>query len=430
MFVFFALSGFLITGLLLEERATTGRVSLAKFFARRALRLLPALVFFLGVWVAVVLATGGHAPWTTTVPGGTAARERHPGPRARARRPPWSTSRTGPTSAAGSRRLRPAGPPVVSRGGGAVLPSLVACRRRCSWPPEPRRRRLGGGTGRAASFVDVALRGGSRDLARGRHGHRHARRRLPRRRRVGRGVVTAAAVAPGGPRARGSRRRGRRLVVLAWGSWVFDQTSPPRVFAGTWVAVSLAAGLLVVAFLGDDALAGLVGSPARQLRRSALLWPLPVALRVAHLARRHGTDRRAARARRPLRARAESCRGGSSSARPSVVEAPIYGGAGHPRPTASTGRSHPGARPCPERGLTGHDPNATTAGRAAAHSGGLLALPVVLLVVGLVAVPRAVSPDPRRRRVEAAAPARRSLASLWHSQCSRASYVSIRSVFQ
>ena len=72
MFVFFALSGFLITALLLEERATTGRVSLANFFARRALRLLPALVFFLAGWLAVVLATGGHAPWTTTVPGGTA----------------------------------------------------------------------------------------------------------------------------------------------------------------------------------------------------------------------------------------------------------------------------------------------------------------------------------------------------------------------
>lgn len=70
MFVFFSLSGFLITVLLLEERSKTGRVSLRNFFARRALRLLPALGFFLAVWLLVVLATRGHAPWTTTVPGG------------------------------------------------------------------------------------------------------------------------------------------------------------------------------------------------------------------------------------------------------------------------------------------------------------------------------------------------------------------------
>jgi peptidoglycan/LPS O-acetylase OafA/YrhL len=53
--VFFALSGFLITALLLEERHRRGRVDLPAFWARRALRLLPALVVFLAataVWVA------------------------------------------------------------------------------------------------------------------------------------------------------------------------------------------------------------------------------------------------------------------------------------------------------------------------------------------------------------------------------------------
>ncbi|MFM2076522.1 MAG: hypothetical protein RJA49_412, partial [Actinomycetota bacterium] len=40
--VFFVLSGFLITSLLLRELATTGTVSLANFWARRARRLLPA----------------------------------------------------------------------------------------------------------------------------------------------------------------------------------------------------------------------------------------------------------------------------------------------------------------------------------------------------------------------------------------------------
>ena len=40
--VFFVISGFLITGLLLRERLSSGRLSLARFYARRAVRLLPA----------------------------------------------------------------------------------------------------------------------------------------------------------------------------------------------------------------------------------------------------------------------------------------------------------------------------------------------------------------------------------------------------
>ncbi len=53
--VFFTLSGFLITAILLEERRSTGRVSLPRFYARRALRLLPAL--------AVCLAVVGTILW-------------------------------------------------------------------------------------------------------------------------------------------------------------------------------------------------------------------------------------------------------------------------------------------------------------------------------------------------------------------------------
>jgi Predicted acyltransferases len=49
--VFFVLSGFLITTLLLQEHATHGSVSLGRFYARRALRLLPAF----GVLVAIAL---------------------------------------------------------------------------------------------------------------------------------------------------------------------------------------------------------------------------------------------------------------------------------------------------------------------------------------------------------------------------------------
>lgn len=53
--VFFVLSGFLITSLLVREIATTGRVRLANFWARRARRLLPAS--------AVVLAFSTFVAW-------------------------------------------------------------------------------------------------------------------------------------------------------------------------------------------------------------------------------------------------------------------------------------------------------------------------------------------------------------------------------
>jgi peptidoglycan/LPS O-acetylase OafA/YrhL len=45
--VFFVLSGFLITSLLLTERRNNGRISLARFWGRRARRLLPAVAFLL-----------------------------------------------------------------------------------------------------------------------------------------------------------------------------------------------------------------------------------------------------------------------------------------------------------------------------------------------------------------------------------------------
>ncbi len=49
--VFFVLSGFLITGLLLRERASTGSISMAGFYARRARRILPAASIVLVVTV-------------------------------------------------------------------------------------------------------------------------------------------------------------------------------------------------------------------------------------------------------------------------------------------------------------------------------------------------------------------------------------------
>jgi peptidoglycan/LPS O-acetylase OafA/YrhL len=53
--VFFVLSGFLITGLIYRELASTGRFSLSNFYARRARRLLPAAGFVLIVTLIAAL---------------------------------------------------------------------------------------------------------------------------------------------------------------------------------------------------------------------------------------------------------------------------------------------------------------------------------------------------------------------------------------
>ncbi|WP_162602446.1 acyltransferase family protein [Nocardioides daejeonensis] len=58
--VFFVLSGFLITGLLLAEGERTGRVSIASFYARRARRILPAATL-------VLLAVLAWAAWQEPV---------------------------------------------------------------------------------------------------------------------------------------------------------------------------------------------------------------------------------------------------------------------------------------------------------------------------------------------------------------------------
>lgn len=68
--IFFVLSGFLITTLLLEEQAVSGSISLGRFYARRALRLFPALFVVVTVWVAYALTLGPaaavrHSLWET-----------------------------------------------------------------------------------------------------------------------------------------------------------------------------------------------------------------------------------------------------------------------------------------------------------------------------------------------------------------------------
>ena len=57
--IFFVLSGFLITGLLVAERAESGSTRFRAFWARRARRLLPALAIVLLVCTSAALMLGG-----------------------------------------------------------------------------------------------------------------------------------------------------------------------------------------------------------------------------------------------------------------------------------------------------------------------------------------------------------------------------------
>ncbi len=60
--VFFVISGFLITTLLLQEHRDTGGVDVRKFYARRLLRLLPALYVMLAgtAVIAIIIKATGH----------------------------------------------------------------------------------------------------------------------------------------------------------------------------------------------------------------------------------------------------------------------------------------------------------------------------------------------------------------------------------
>ncbi|MGP3535458.1 acyltransferase family protein [Microbacterium sp. RD1] len=64
--IFFVISGFLITGLLVREVERTGRVSMARFYARRARRLLPAAVLVLVVSAALTWVTASPVDWSTS----------------------------------------------------------------------------------------------------------------------------------------------------------------------------------------------------------------------------------------------------------------------------------------------------------------------------------------------------------------------------
>jgi peptidoglycan/LPS O-acetylase OafA/YrhL len=65
--LFFGLSGYLITSLLLDEYAVSGTVSLSRFYLRRAARLFPALILVLLVCDAIFVMTHDYGPIKSSV---------------------------------------------------------------------------------------------------------------------------------------------------------------------------------------------------------------------------------------------------------------------------------------------------------------------------------------------------------------------------
>ena len=217
--VFFVLSGYLITSLLLAEHADTGRIDLAAFWARRARRLLPALLLLL-LGVAVYSAVRRVLRRSRPRSGPTRSRRS-------------STCRTGTSSWSdasyfdGVRRAVAAAAPVVARDRGAVLPGVAArgarvlLRRR-----EAARRGCSAPSSRRLALASAVADG----------------RDVPRRVRplaVYYGTDTACA--------RAARRRGARGVALA---------SPPSYAeiapAGLRVAGVVGAAILVAAIVRTD----------------------------------------------------------------------------------------------------------------------------------------------------------------------------------
>jgi len=61
--IFFVISGFLITLLLLEEYDKTSRISLGHFYFRRTFRIFPAFYVFWAVTVGGLLVKHSHILW-------------------------------------------------------------------------------------------------------------------------------------------------------------------------------------------------------------------------------------------------------------------------------------------------------------------------------------------------------------------------------
>lgn len=65
--IFFVLSGFLITWILLAEYRTSGQIRLKDFYQRRAARLLPAFYLYVAAGLAILWVTRKPIPWEAVV---------------------------------------------------------------------------------------------------------------------------------------------------------------------------------------------------------------------------------------------------------------------------------------------------------------------------------------------------------------------------
>ena len=61
--IFFFISGFIITKLMLAEWDASGRVSIRNFYVRRLFRLTPALLVFVLISLTLMAVVGEHPPW-------------------------------------------------------------------------------------------------------------------------------------------------------------------------------------------------------------------------------------------------------------------------------------------------------------------------------------------------------------------------------
>ncbi len=184
--VFFTLSGFLITDLLLSKWLATGRANLGNFWARRARRLLPALF----VMLAIVTA------WVTLLDRARLASLRGAVAAAATYTSNWYLIVGGSVLLLALRPAAAARSSLVARGRGAVLPDLAvgAAGRHVPDPPPPHhcRRPLAcpadAGTGRRVRRSHVGHLPACRRPDEGLRGHRYPRLR-PADRRRGRDAV-------------------------------------------------------------------------------------------------------------------------------------------------------------------------------------------------------------------------------------------------
>jgi peptidoglycan/LPS O-acetylase OafA/YrhL len=69
--IFFVLSGFLITWILISENETTGHIAILKFYRRRAARLLPAFYLYLVLGLLILAWRNRSIPWGAIVSAAT-----------------------------------------------------------------------------------------------------------------------------------------------------------------------------------------------------------------------------------------------------------------------------------------------------------------------------------------------------------------------